>query len=491
MNSKSPTLGAIEVLQSGELVREDFFLGLLQGREEVCIRVPLPSHGRSNSYLDICDDLLDASYFCETLSAEFRCGKLQRESHENEDCFLLPIKYKNAHKLAAALHRLQWVFSSSEDQSSRNLLETTRDAVADHEEKMSEGCLRYPEIADGYLTNRIGGAYFEFTEDLLNEEFSRYPERRFGFFRSPYFDKSASSVFISHDTWLIPTGIERELAFKTHGYPAHGISLLNADLLTMNGTAFFLSESMVITLPFAKLANGMACLKFTEEDAVDGLWPGVPKAYVSEFKDFVLVEFARATVVLFDVAEARIDLVDRTHIALLEKYRSSTYTDFTVRIEWSLFNDEKFEELCYDLVYHDPRFDKSSIRKMGKSRSRDGGRDIIANTHRTAGKEPKKFIFQCKAIAPDKSVTTSNLGSISDVIDQYGAEGYVVMTSGFIDATVFDRLDGIKATRRTLEVITWSRFEIERFLARRPSLLARYNSYTAVERVDSGPPTFS
>ncbi len=473
MNSEAPTLKTIEVFQDFEPIQEGELLELVQGQEEILIRIPLPSHGRTNSYLDICSDLLDASYFCETLSAEFVCGKLERKYEQHSDFFLLPVRYKDAQKLAAALHRLQWVFNATEDASFEEAVSAIRDAVLDHEEKISDAPSRYPVIVDGYLTNRINGAYFEFEEDVLSEEFAKYPERRFGFFRSPYFNGEALAVYISHDAWLVPSGITKEVAFERHQFPEGELSLLNADLISMNETTAFLSEHMVLTLPLRKLAEGMACLRFAEDDVTQALWPGNPRFFVSEFKDFALIESAGMTVVFFDVTEARVDSVDRTVIPLLEKHRSSTYTESTIQIDWTLFDDEKFEELCYDLVYHDPRFDKTTIRKMGKSRSRDGGRDIVAMTRTTGRETPRKFIFQCKAIAPDKSVTTSNLGSMSDVIDQYGAEGYVVMTCGYIDATVFDRLDGIAATRK-LEVITWSRFEIERFLARRPLLLARY-----------------
>ncbi|QEE24192.1 restriction endonuclease [Rhodanobacter glycinis] len=224
---------------------------------------------------------------------------------------------------------------------------------------------------------------------------------------------------------------------------------------------------------FGRAPTGMACSKFAEEDESQALWPGSLKFFVSEFKDFALIESAGMTAVFFQVAEGRMGAVDGVVNSLLEKFRSETYSDPFIQIDWTRFDDETFEELCYDLVYHDPRFDKATIRKMGKSRSRDGGRDITAMTRVVIGQSPRKFIFQCKAMAPQRSLSTSNLGSMSDVIDQYGAEGYVVMTCGYIDATVFDRLDAIAATR-SLEIITWSRFEIERFLSRRPSLLARY-----------------
>ena len=72
-----------------------------------------------------------------------------------------------------------------------------------------------------------------------------------------------------------------------------------------------------------------------------------------------------------------------------------------------------------------------------------------------------------------KSINTSNVGSVSDVIDQYRADGYGLMCNCYIDSTLFYRLDGI-SDRRGINIETWSGFEIERFLSRRPLLKQRY-----------------
>jgi len=377
-------------------------------------------------------------------------------------------------KLAAELFRLQWAFNSADSQEFAVMSEAIREEVLRFEEKLPEAKLRYPELADAYFANRIGGAYFEHGQDVFASELSEHPERRFGFWKSAHFNGESVSPLVSHDTWLIPQGLDKEEIFRRFDY-GQDLSLLNADLVVTNGIASFLSEVTTLTIPLRRLIDGLACLRFVldDDEITERIWPSEPRFYVSEFKELAIYEAGNATIVFFDVSAARTDALHRSLEALLVKHRSETYSDPAIQIDWTKFDDERFEELCYDLVYHDPRFDKTSIRKMGKSRSRDGGRDIVALTRSVLGEAPKRFIFQCKAIAPEKSLNTSNLGSMSDVIDQYGADGYVVMTSGYIDATVFDRLDAI-ASRRNLEIRTWSRFEIERFLSRRPSLLDRH-----------------
>ena len=109
---------------------------------------------------------------------------------------------------------------------------------------------------------------------------------------------------------------------------------------------------------------------------------------------------------------------------------------------------------------------------MGKSRSRDGGRDIVVHGRERLGKLPTKWLVQCKLITNDGTVGAGKV-NMSDAIDQYGAGGYCVMTSGHIDATLYDKLDGI-AQNRSIETDDWDRLKLERFLAHHPHIRTRY-----------------
>lgn len=133
----------------------------------------------------------------------------------------------------------------------------------------------------------------------------------------------------------------------------------------------------------------------------------------------------------------------------------------------------KFETLCYDIIYHHPKFDNQTIRKMGKSRSRDGGRDIVVYTKERLGSPKKQFIFQCKFTKLGSSLTTQKVENISDTVVQYGAQGYGVMTPVVIDSALYDRIDMI-CKRHHIESDNWSILEIERFIARHPKLKERH-----------------
>lgn len=144
-----------------------------------------------------------------------------------------------------------------------------------------------------------------------------------------------------------------------------------------------------------------------------------------------------------------------------------------IELPWEKLDDEKFENLCYDIIYHSQRYDNDTIRKMGKSRSRDGGRDIVVYTRQRPGVPKKMYIFQCKFTRTGSSMTTQKVENISDTVLHYHAQGYGVMTPVVIDAALYDRIDGI-CVRLKIESDNWSGLEIERFLARHPNLRERY-----------------
>ena len=141
-----------------------------------------------------------------------------------------------------------------------------------------------------------------------------------------------------------------------------------------------------------------------------------------------------------------------------------------IACSWDKLDDNQFEELCYDVINY--RHQPTKILKMGKSRSRDGGRDIVFHTTGRAGQPPVKWIVQCKLIRDGSSLAGSKV-QVADPVDQYGAGGFCVMTSGVIDSTLYDKLEGV-ARNRGIEIDWWSRLELERFLARHTELRDRY-----------------
>ncbi|MFA4849999.1 MAG: hypothetical protein WC626_09780 [Methanoregula sp.] len=197
----------------------------------------------------------------------------------------------------------------------------------------------------------------------------------------------------------------------------------------------------------------------------------IPKYYLSEEGTYLLIKDNYAQYLFFGIDTIPIENAEKilNDIGKTADFLKSN----DISCSWDQITDDQFEELCYDILLQSERFNPDTIRKMGKSKSRDGGRDITIEESRFFSLDsPKKFIIQCKLVKTGISLSGSKI-NMSDTIDQYEAGGYIVMTNGVIDATLFDKLDAI-AKKKKIKTGTWSKYEIERFLARRPDIKKRY-----------------
>ena len=92
---------------------------------------------------------------------------------------------------------------------------------------------------------------------------------------------------------------------------------------------------------------------------------------------------------------------------------------------------------------------------------------------RSPDAKPAKWIFQCKLITTGASLSGRKLQDVGDMLDQHGAAGFGVMTSGPIDATLYDKLDAL-CGRRKVKQHNYSVYELERELLQHPDLRYLY-----------------
>ncbi len=465
----------IDLHNGWEPLDQDAVLALLEKSDVVAIDIALPSIGYSNSYLDIYDELREAAYVSEYLSNRFACSRAERIYEEHNNRFRMEIRGFDSQYLVATLIDVQWAVKPCDELQDQSARDRHREGVEQFEENIHRMQLKNPHIVDDFLANKVGGAYFENPDALLYDA-KEHPERRLGFWKSPYFDASARRAYNSLHSTVVPKEIGIEEALSRLGGPSE-IYLLHAEMQIDSTTARFLSEGFILSTPATCVHSSLCCAWYMDADA-DPFEQRVISTQASEFKDFAVLETGEHWIVFHQVKEAALQPYAKYLSSTADRIQGETFIDDSFEIDWTKVDDEVFEEICYDYIYQTATFDRSTIFKMGKSRSRDGGRDITVSTYAPAKGPPKKFIFQCKALAPGRSLTTSNLGSVSDVIEQYGADGYGVFTTGVMDATVHDRLTAITG-RRKIELRTISRLEIERFLARRPALLAKYRGRVA------------
>lgn len=474
------------------------FLATIGDQHQLVVVIPLPSVGHSNSYLDIAWDFAEASFVAECLGCHCHERRIDLVNRDHFEFLHLTLGAYVKETLAHELARMALVLNSTGDDDVAEWKEhlIAREQVLDHEEQLTSMDLLFPELADSYLVNMIHGGYYEWEEEAVEAELKNHPERRYGFFVSRAVRLEDSAVLCSTDDWIIPSNINPGDVATQLDIPQE--ELLAGEVLTTVHRTMFLANHAVLHMPASRLLNALACgddymrrhhrhddvhdlLNFCGAPARTDSGGGSPAVLVGEFGTRALLRCDGFSVLFMNLhpmaPKERLPYAD--HLLGLEvSIRDGEPTTSLISIPWPRLDDEGFEQLCFDYLFAHPEFDKERIEKMGKSRSRDGGRDIVAWTiprwhpHRPA----EKFIFQCKHIGAEASLTPRHLQAIGDTIEQYGAHGYGIMCSGYIDATLHDRVDAIANHRQLAPTRKLDRFHLERFLARRPHLVRRYFS---------------
>ena len=76
-------------------------------------------------------------------------------------------------------------------------------------------------------------------------------------------------------------------------------------------------------------------------------------------------------------------------------------------------------------------------------------------------------------MADGSSLTGRKLQDVGDMLEIYGAQGFGVITSAPMDATLYDKLDAI-CNKRHIQQRHFSSYELQRVLTSQPSLRRRY-----------------
>lgn len=469
------------------------FAADLDPQHDLVVEVPLPSVGSSNSYLDLVEDFADASLICERLGACAREREMNWGRSGHMHVIRLTMRGYDSRAMAQELARMAILldYPNCQDESLEYEYHEVLGMCAAHIEQLHSARLLFPQVADHYLGNLVMGAYYEWEDtDFLQEQLQRHPERRYGFFISRSVGADGEPVLSSDGQLIVPSLTSLAKVLEDFGFV--GDRLLPARLVMTEHQASFVADHAIVGVRAEDVINAIACgddfVRRTEThpDARDLLTfqgrlvgnASKPSVWVAELSGIAAIDCVGFTVLFLDATPvAGLERVSQA--AQLQALGVSLHDGGSpsrlVDLRWEALNDELFEQLCYDYLYAFPLFDKHRLEKIGKSRSRDGGRDIVAWTSPAAPiiHAPVKYIFQCKHIRPDSSLTAKHLQAVSDVIEQYGAGGYGVMCSGYIDATLHDKIDAI-AARRAVEVRKVDRFQLERFLSNRPNLVEKY-----------------
>lgn len=493
-NDAAQPVVKLELLDGAQTLTDvvtEFLLAVSSGRA-FTVDVPLPSVGSSSSHLDLADDFRDASLIAERLGACATRRSMSWPKMEHLNVIRLEL---NDYDPDAMALELAWMailvsYPDHETDGLRDAFEQVSEARYDYEDSLEKRELLFPEIADHYVGNLVM-SYGEWEDpEALTEHLQRHPERRYGFFITRSIRAGGRAVLSSDGELILPADALLAEVLASVGYS--GEALLPARMVITEQEASFVGGHVVVGVPSELVTQAIACgdeyfrRTQSEPDSYDlvafrGRVAGAddgPSALVGDMSGFAALRCSGFTVIFFS-AHQRPTPGRAAQAEVLQSLATSLHDGGSAKpapdLPWELLDDELFEQLCWDYLYTSPHFDRDRLEKIGKSRSRDGGRDIVAWTNRAPPfyRAPVKWIFQCKHIRTDDSLTPKHIKSIGDVIEQYDAGGYGVMTCGYIDATLHDRVDSI-CGKRGVEVRKFDRFLLQAFVAARPHLVDKY-----------------
>lgn len=459
--------------------KEDLILFLNNNLSGFILKTHYNYIGCCQSSLDVMQDHLEMAYILEKLLNYSHIDDYER----NYDVYppeitatLLP-KEDDIFLLAETLIYVS-VLKAKEIDPPTNLMEDINIDIQNFEDTIEQFNFRFSEEIEDYYANYVNAGIYEIASDSEEEEeeylsttFDKYPEWQYGFWSNHICGANKDSIYFSSYCWIVQeskdviplltthSGIKRDFLFDD--------AILFNNILLNNFTAININSlySFDRAISFIR----------TLVHEIDEIY----EFQISRNVDIVKITYCGYTIIYFNfnvIKENEIrDLYNNT-INLKEKFERLLGISNDISCDWDLLTDELFEELCYDIIYNDIRFNNRTIRKMGKSRSRDGGRDIVVYTNSNNGNVAKKYIIQCKLLKKGSSLAKSKMNNISNILLEYNVDGYMIMTNVPIDSGLYDMLDAFAANPR-ISVDTkehYSKYEIERYLAGHANLKSKY-----------------
>jgi hypothetical protein len=506
----------------------DAFENYANAGGELELMFPLSSIGFTQSSIDIVRDYSMVSYCCETIAPFISVISFGHEKKDRiHSFFRITCKSIDTASLLEKLIYFSEVISQEVNIYDDIDVISFWDIVSEYEESFDERLFHFPDLVNEYWANLVNQGHWEIASEYhkserkyFNKLYRKYPEQSYRFWRSPFSKGFAEPLYFSTDNWIIPPQTDLVGALKLYSGIEHSTKLEPAEKVYYNGLLALVTDTAAVY--FRQLEQLFHSIKCTAFILAQRHSP-TPEQHLSTivtqdigfqghlFKDnedsrrkadtftrTVKIDNERITYQLSELGDVIVasykdfkyvffsdSLMNFEQIKDLNKFLYPAYAKTQNIIEssiagdckWSELDDNRFEELCYDLLYCDPRFDSSTIQKMGSSRSRDGGRDIVIKTRMTPGRQQELYVFQCKFLSARTSLSAAKLPSVANVIMQYGAQGYGVFTTAVIDATLYDMLDGFIKNGHLYSYHCWSKYELERFVNRHQLIKRKYFTY--------------
>jgi hypothetical protein len=326
----------------------------------------------------------------------------------------------------------------------------------------------------------------------MREQYAQFPERRLGYFLSPSSRRFGGPCFSSREGWILDREVDIDRYFALTSQTYRRVEFRPAKIVSLGRESVAIADDLLVRFPLAQYVRSQTAARLAR-DPYDDPWREDPFAwrsdgdagtqflqpgcFVHRSGSLVIAEDRHALHLLYDTGPLNLSEAER-FLRLASQVETmvggASGLAAPIARDWSSLSDTRFEDLCYDVVRSHPLFDPHTIRKLGKTRSRDGGRDIeVSERRRGQGADPRKWIFQCKLVTDGSSLGARRVVDVGDMLDQYNVQGFGVMTSTAIDATLYDKLSAVCSARQVREM-HFSVLELERAVAENPILRHRY-----------------
>ncbi|QNE41910.1 restriction endonuclease (plasmid) [Hymenobacter sp. NBH84] len=504
---------------------QDEFVNYASNGSELELLFPLSSVGFTQSSIDIVQDYSMVSYCCETIAPFISVVNF---GYEKKDRIHLYFRITCTSTDTPSLQQELFYFSEVISQELKIYDDihviSFWDTISEYEDSFSKRVFHFPDLINGYWANLINQGHQEIASEYhtsptkyFNKLYRTYPEQSYLFWRSPLSKDFKDPLYFSTENWIIPPRTNLTGALKLYSGIEHTTKLEPAEKVLYNGLLALVTDTAAVYFRQSEqLLHSIRCTTFllaqrhspapeqhltdiiTQDTGVQGhLFKDddtlrrkaatftrtvkIDKEQItyqlSELGDIIIASYKDFKYVFFSDNSMSFEQIKDLNKFLYPAYAKTQNiieASITGDCKWPELDDDKFEELCYDILYCDPRFDSNTIQKMGNSRSRDGGRDIVIKTRLAPGRQQELYIFQCKYFSTRTSLSAAKLPNAANVIMQYGAHGYGVFTTTVIDATLYDMLDAFVKNGHLYNYYCWSKYELERFLNRHQLIKRKY-----------------
>lgn len=432
----------------------------LGGETDICLHYHFRALGSSISNLEVAQEWLNLSYIYDSLKKYAVDASWRRE--DGIDMFFT-IPQCEASNFIKALKKVTYYLEFGHNDDSSEYFFNIGKYRSDD-----------PRMMESFYANYVSRGLFEEPSNRgIDEEvffikvFSEHPEWRYGLWQCHKQGIADGEVLYSQYCWVIDSS-KREHVFETiYGYkPAFHLCLQKDDILFTERAACRISD-------IGNISDAKTWVTSHEDSA------GPVKYYLSDDGDIFLMDYGSLAIVYFDFSPVSGEQLLNIYHA--EQETISTLAKLVreraaISYQWENLNDDTFQSLCQKLLCRISRFRDARIEPVGKTRSRDGGRDFLIYTTERPGIPAMKYIVQCKYKKDNGSLTRSKMGDIGTTIGQFNADGYVIMTNGLLDATLIDSLEGFSNNHRFQTDIScqYTRTQLEHYLDLNPDMAQEF-----------------